>query len=92
MYPGVPDAHAGLRQAVAAGGQRARDAEIGDHRVPAAQENVVRLDVAVDHAVAMRVVERVGHLARDGQRVGDGQLALAIEPRRAATRPRRTAS
>ena len=41
---------------------------------------------------AMRVVERVGDLARDAHRVVDRQLPLALEPRRAASRPSRAAS
>jgi hypothetical protein len=41
------------------------------------QENVLGLDVAVDHAVAMRVVERVRDLARGADRVIDAELRLA---------------
>jgi hypothetical protein len=34
------------------------------------QQNVLGLDVAVDHALAMRVVERTRDLARDAHRIG----------------------
>ena len=69
-----------------------RDAEVRDERVPALQQNVLGLDVAMDHAVLVRVVERVGDLARDAQRVVDRKLPLARQADRAATRRRRTAS
>jgi hypothetical protein len=61
-------------------GDRPRDAEVRDDRVPALQQDVLRLDVAVDDAVRVSVVERVGHLASDLQRVRDGQLPIAREP------------
>ena len=47
---------------------------------PSEQQDVLRLDVAVDDAVVVRVVERAGDLARDAQRVGHRQLPLAVEP------------
>src|SRR3569623_960702 len=40
----------------------------------------VGLDVAMDHAVLVRVRESVHDLDERPDRVGDGQLALAIEP------------
>ncbi len=43
------------------------------------QQNVLGLDVAMDDAVPMRVVERVGHLARDAHRLVDAELRLAVE-------------
>ena len=46
----------------------------------AAEENVLRLDVPVNHAVAVGVLERVGGLARDPERVVDRELPLAPEP------------
>ena len=68
-----------------------RDAEIGDQRVAALQQDVLRLDVAMDHAVRVRVVERVGHFAGDAHRVVDRQLPFARRAGRAASRRRRTA-
>ena len=48
----------------------ARDAEVGDVGVPAGlvalDEDVGRLDVAMHQPLAMRGVERVGHVADDG--------------------------
>jgi hypothetical protein len=41
------------------------------------QQNVLRLDVAVDHALSVGVVEGVGGLPRDPERVGDRELPLA---------------
>ncbi len=38
--------------------QGARDTEVGDERVSLAQQDVVGLDVAMDHALVVRVVER----------------------------------
>ena len=37
---------------------------------PSAEEHVRRLDVAVDHALAMRIVERVEDLAHQSDRIG----------------------
>jgi hypothetical protein len=47
--------------------------------VAAVQQDVLRLDVAVDDAVRVRLAERVGDLARDAQRLVDRKLALAVE-------------
>jgi hypothetical protein len=38
---------------------------------PVRQQDVLRLDVAVDDTLSVRVVERAGHLAGDVQRVLD---------------------
>ncbi len=48
-----------------------RDAEVGDlHRPVRRQEHVRRLDVAVDHALAMRIVERVEDLSHQAHGIG----------------------
>ena len=44
------------------------------------EQDVLGLDVAVDHAVLVGVLQRVGHLAGDAHRVLDGQLLLARQP------------
>ena len=58
----------------------ARDAEVADERVPFREEDVLGLDVAVDDVVRMRVREGVGDLAREADRLIDGELALALDP------------
>ncbi len=44
---------------------RFRHAEVHHQRVAPRQHHVPRLDVAVDHAVAVGVGQRVGHVAQD---------------------------
>ena len=58
---------------------------------PSLEQDVLGLEVAVDDAVLVRVVERARHADRDAHRFVDRQLLLAVEPVRAASRPRRTA-
>src|SRR5262245_5018872 len=58
---------------------RARDPKIRHHRVRGLEQDVLRLDVAVDNAVTVRVTQRVGDLARDRERFVDRQLTFAIE-------------
>jgi hypothetical protein len=41
------------------------DPEVGHHRLAFLQQDVLGLDVAVDHALAVRVVQGTGHLARE---------------------------
>ena len=56
------------------------DTEVRHQDVAAlVQQDVVRLDVAVDDLVAVRVGERVGHLARNTRRVADVELLLRLE-------------
>ena len=65
----------------ARGAHRLRDAEVRDDRVPAGDEHVVRLDVAVHDAARVRVRERVDDVAQDADRVAHGHLAFARELR-----------
>jgi hypothetical protein len=72
--------------------RRARDAEV-EHAQPVdlavLEEQVARLDVAVDHALGVCDGEALGRVARDGDRLGDIELADAqllrqvdaVEPR-----------
>src|SRR5512146_511620 len=62
-----------------AGGDRPRDPEIGDERMARREENVFGFDVAVQDIMAVRIVERVGYLARDLESVFNRELSLAIE-------------
>jgi hypothetical protein len=57
-----------------------RDAKVGHHGSAVVEQHVVRFDVAVDHAVAMGVVERGGDFRGDPEGIGDGKLFLAREP------------
>ena len=72
--------------------QRLADPEVGDERVPLVQQDVLGLDVAVDDVVTVRVVERVGDLARDAGRLLDRQLRRRARAGRAATARPRSAS
>jgi len=44
------------------------------------EENVLRLDVAVDDPVAVSVVQSVAHFAGDPDRLGDRELLDPFEP------------
>jgi hypothetical protein len=44
---------------------RERDAKVGHQRLPVGQQHILRLQVAMDHAAPVRVVERLGN--RTGQ-------------------------
>ena len=58
---------------------RERDAEVGHQCVPVLQQDVFGLDVAVDDALGVGMLQRVGDFTRDAQRVGNRQLSLAFE-------------
>ena len=71
-----------LRHALAARAlHRACNADVGNERAAIVQQNVLGLDVAMDHAVPVRVVQRTRDLTCDAQRVGDGELPLAFQSR-----------
>ena len=72
-------ARLGERQA-AGGADRARDAEVGDDRVLAREEDVLGFDVAVDDSLAMGERERVGDVTRDMECRLEGQLAIPQQP------------
>ena len=63
---------------------RQGNAEVGHQRVlvarTALQENVLGLDVAVNHPAFVRVLQRTRHLARDLHRIRNRQLRLALKP------------
>ena len=60
---------------------RKRDAEVGHDRPAVLKEDVLRLEVPVDNAVSVRVVEGGEHGESDSERVVDRELLLAVEPR-----------
>ena len=64
---------AGLRDPRAAGVADGEcDPEVGDEGLAFVEENVLGLEVAVDHAVPVRVVERAGNRGRDVECFVDG--------------------
>jgi hypothetical protein len=54
-----------------------RDAEIGDERVAALQQNIFRLDVAVADTEAVCVAQRVSHFTRNEHAVVNWELLLS---------------
>jgi len=58
---------------------RARDAEVSQHRVPFLQQDVRRLDVAVHDAAAVGQRERIGDLAQHTQRLVNREAVAALE-------------
>jgi hypothetical protein len=58
----------------------AGDAEIGHHRMARSEQNVFRLDVAVDHTLAVGKSQRIGGFPGDEQRVPERELLLPLEP------------
>jgi hypothetical protein len=71
-----------LRRGAALGGrgERLGDPEVGHHRVPAREQHVLGLEVAVHHALAVRVGEGVGQLAHEPHHIRDRQPPLPPEP------------
>ena len=61
-------------------GQRLGDAEVGDQRVPAGEQHVARLDVAVHDAVLVGQRQRVHDAAEHAHRRGGRHVPVAIEP------------
>jgi hypothetical protein len=77
---GRSDRKAGLGQPRATrGAHRQRDPEVGDYRLPGVNQNVRRLDVAVDDLVAVCVVERTRHRDGDVHGLTHGKLFLAFQ-------------
>ncbi len=70
----------GERHADAQIAQRLGHAEVGQLRVAGHEEHVLRLDVAMHDAAAVRVGERIGDLAQQPQPLVDRQLAVARQP------------
>ena len=84
----------GAQQAVVVGqarvGQAAGQAEVGDPDVPlGVDQQVRRLDVAVDHPLMMGMRQRVGRLEADGRHPSEiGRAPRRVERRRLVGAPR----
>src|SRR5678810_1261460 len=59
--------------------QRKRDPEVSHHCLALVQQDVLRLDVAVNHSLPMGIVQRAGYLARDAHGIVDRELLLACQ-------------
>ncbi len=71
---------AGSSEAIVPGlRERAGDAEVRDERVPGGQQDVLRLEVAMDDATAVSVMQCIGDLARDPNHVLKRQAPFAGE-------------
>ena len=71
----------GVSELLAAGlVNRPRNAEVGYQCVTAGEHDVLRLDVAMDEALTVRRVERIGDFGGNGECVVDRELLLAVEP------------
>ena len=74
------EGEAGLGHAGAAGLLHGEgDAEVGDEGLALVQQDVLGLDVAVDDALAVGVVEGAGDFGGEADGVGDGEHAFARE-------------
>ena len=73
--------HTGQRELLRARGvQGPCDAEIGNHGLPAGQHDVFRLDIAVDDAVLVGVLQGAADFAGDLERGVEWQLLFPREP------------
>ena len=76
------EGEAGLGDPGAAGlGHGQRDAEVGDHRLARLEQDVLRLEVPVDHALGVGVGQGIGEQGDETHRLVHRQLALALQPR-----------
>ena len=76
-YPNAP-----VREPLAAptAAHRQGDPEVRDHRLAFMEQDVLRLDIPMDHAVRVRVVEGRGGVPSDADRLLDWKQLLAVEP------------
>ena len=59
--------------------KRPRDTEVGHDRMTRLEQDVLGLDIAMNHALAVGIVERVGDLTSDAEGVVERELRLAFE-------------
>ena len=72
---------AGLGQPGADRGiERPGNAEVGDDGVPVREQDVLRLDVPMDHALRVGTAQRLGHLAGDPHGLVHRQLPFPVQP------------
>ena len=57
-----------------------RDPKVGDYRVVAPEQDVIRLDVPMHDAARVGLGERVGNFSHGSDNIRDGQLVLARDP------------
>ncbi len=70
--------HPGFGHAGAAGARHCQgDAEIGDQGLLVVEQDVLGLDIPVDDAVAMRVIQRRADFGGDAHGIRDGELLLS---------------
>jgi hypothetical protein len=70
----------GLGHPAAGGGaHRPGNPEVGHHRAAVVQQDVLWLDVPMDDAVPVGVVQRVGHRHSDLDGLVDAELGVAVE-------------
>ena len=62
-------------------GHGQRDAEVGDHRLAGLQQDVLRLQVAVNDALAMGVIQGVRQQGEQTNRLLDRQLHVRLTSR-----------
>ncbi len=75
------EAHAGFGHPGTAGAaDRERNAEVRHQGLSVVEQDILRLDVAMDHAMAVGIVECARHLRCNPDGIGDGELGLAGEP------------
>jgi len=72
----------GLRQSKVpcVAGPEFGSAEVSQQRLAVLEQHVVRFDVAMDDAVAVRVVEAGGDLGGDAKDIGERKLRLPLQP------------
>ena len=69
-----------LRDLLVRAVNRARDAEVREHRVSAGKQNVLGLDVPVHDTALVRVGECAGNFAPNAHRLLHGQAVVGAEP------------